>query len=122
MHPQTRHCLRPALDALEARDVPATSWLSSTWAGYAAPVSQPVAYVSAGATSPLAQTVTVQTVGDRMVSYLETHLGQRVGGGECAHLAVEALRASGGAFGWLNGTTLDYAWGTKLTGVLGTAG
>jgi hypothetical protein len=119
MHPQTRHRLRPTLDSLEARDVPANLWLSSAWAAYAAPAPQPVAYASAGVTSALS--LTGQTVNDRIVSYLASHLGQRVGGGECAHLAVEALRASGARFGWLTSTTLDYAWGTLLTRVTGYA-
>jgi len=122
MHLKSRHRLRPHLDTLEARDVPATSWLSSAWVGYTAPVSQPVAYVSAGVTSSFTpQLLSAQTVGDRMVSYLESHLGQRVGGGECAHLAVEALRASGGKFNRLTSTTLDYNWGTLLTRVTGYA-
>ena len=50
---------------------------------------------------------------------MAAHLGQRVGGGECAHLAVEALRASGGRFGGMTAPPLDYAWGTLLTRVTG---
>ena len=123
MHPKSRHQLRPTLDTLEARDVPA--FLSSDWAHYVAPaptptpvavVSPPVSTAKAGYSAR-----TVDAIGNQMVAYLEAHMGQRVGGGECAHLAVEALRASGARFAWLTGTTTDYAWGTKLTGILGTS-
>ena len=60
-------------------------------------------------------------IGDRMAAYLDAHLGQQGGGGECAHLAVEALRASGARFAWLGGTTSDYPWGRLMTQVTGGA-
>src|SRR5215203_595960 len=103
MHPKTRHQLRRTLDTLEAREVPA--FLSSDWATYVAPapapatVPAPVAVVSQPATQLTAKgeysALSVSDINTRVVSYLESRLGQRVGGGECAHLAVEALRASG---------------------------
>lgn len=124
MHPKTHHHLRPTLDILEAREVPA--WLASAW-----PVIDPVAPFAtavvssptkAGATIALApSSATRSDLGNRLVSFLESRLGQRVGGGECAQLAVEALRASGARFAWMTTATTDYAWGTKLTGVTGTA-
>ena len=127
MNPTTRHQLRRSLDTLEAREVPA--FLSSGWALYAAPAPPrapapaPVAVVSAPAPASPARAeyspLVVNDIGNRMVSFLESRLGQRVGGGECAQLAVEALRASGARFAWLTGATTDYAWGAKLTGVLG---
>lgn len=129
MHPKNRHRLRSTLDALEAREVPA--WLSSAWP-LVAPVSPApsdpttTAVVSQPAktdvTAAVATSVTTRSdVGNRLVSFLEARLGQRVGGGECTHLVVEALRASGAKFAWMTAATTDYAWGTKLTGVTGTA-
>jgi hypothetical protein len=139
MNPHPRNRLRPALDTLEDRDVP-TGWLSSAWPTVAVPVSAPVAVVAprapkpapvpkaASTPAPVApaapktvapEIVSTSTVGTQMVAYLESHLGQRVGGGECAHLAVEALRTSGARFGWIGGSNTDYAWGTLLTTVVG---
>jgi len=123
MHPQTRHRLRPALDTLEARDVP-TGWLSSSWMTRVAPAPAAPAAAVVSPVTPAPRTVTphpLTSVGSPMVAYLEAHLGQRVGGGECAQLAVEALRASGARFAWLTSTTLDYAWGAGLTTIVGTA-
>lgn len=123
MHAKTSHRLRPALDPLEARDVP-TALLSSSWPTATAPApTTAVAVVSAPTPKPAPTTVNRLSgpvdVNSQVVSYLAAHLGQRVGGGECAQLAVEALRASGGKFAWLTSTTLDYAWGTLLTRVTG---
>ena len=38
------------------------------------------------------------TLGQKMAEYLRGRLGTRVGGGECAHVATEALRVAGGDF------------------------
>jgi hypothetical protein len=139
MNPKTRHKLRRTLDTLEVREVPA--FLSSDWAMYVAPapaptprpvaaaVSAPVAPVAAAVSAPAPvmtakaeySPLVVSANGSQIVAYLQARLGQRVGGGECAHLAVEALRAAGARFAWLSGATTDYAWGAKLTGVVGTA-
>ena len=136
MHSKTRNHLRPTLDSLEARDVP-TGWLSSAWPTIATPVapapSAPTAaVVSAPAPAPAPAPALIaraeyspisgSALNTQVVSYLESHVGQRVGGGECAHLAVEALRASGAKFAWLRSGTTDYAWGQRLTTVVGTAG
>lgn len=125
MHPLTRNRLRPALETLEAREVP-TGWLSSNWAAFVGPVPAPApsvpAVVPVGTVAATAVTPPiVSPIGTAMASYLQAHLGQRVGGGECAQLAVEALRASGARFVWVTSATPDYAWGTGLTTILGTA-
>ena len=57
-----------------------------------------------------------QTIGSSMVTFLNGKLSTRVGGGECAHMAIEALRASGGEFyatdlGEDSPATGDYVWG-----------
>jgi hypothetical protein len=49
-----------------------------------------------------------------MASYLESMRGQRLGGGECAHLATEALRVTGGQFIRTNSNTQDYVWSDNL--------
>ena len=71
---------------------------------------------SSVATAPAAAS---STVGQKMVAFLESHLGDRLGGGECAHLATEALRVSGGKF-IHSSPTDDYIWSnqmvTKVTG------
>ena len=55
------------------------------------------------------------TVRPTVAEYCQAMSGKRVGGGECAHLAVEALRAAGFRFAWPglspNG---DYAWGALV--------
>ncbi len=61
-----------------------------------------------------------QTIGSSMVTFLNEKLGTRVGGGECAHMATEALRVSGGEFypddlGTDSPATGDYVWGTLVT-------
>ncbi|HUQ71884.1 MAG TPA: hypothetical protein VM165_20300 [Planctomycetaceae bacterium] len=61
-----------------------------------------------------------QTVGSNMVSFLNGKVGVRVGGGECAHMATEALRVSGGEFvpsdlGVDSPSSGDYVWGDLVT-------
>jgi hypothetical protein len=54
-------------------------------------------------------------LGKKIVAFCEEHKGQCVGGGECSHLAEEALKASGGE---RRGPDLpnpgDYTWGKQL--------
>jgi hypothetical protein len=54
-------------------------------------------------------------LGKKMVAFCEEHKGQCVGGGECSHLAEQALRASGGR---RRGRDVpnpgDYTWGKQL--------
>ena len=61
-----------------------------------------------------------QYSGSAMVSFLNGKLSTRVGGGECAHMATEALRVAGGEFyqpdiGADSPATGDYVWGTLVT-------
>jgi hypothetical protein len=110
MTPTPRNRLRPVLDQLEAREQPAVL-LSSGWT-----TSEPAAVRAA--TSPRVES----DLGAAVAAYAAGHLGQQVGGGECAHLAVEALRAAGAKFAWLRGPTADYAWGHLVSRVRATPG
>ena len=76
---------RPKLERLEAREVPAVVAPAPT------------------------------TINDRMVAYLAARVGDRIGGGECAHVASEALRASGARF--IRRPDIvpgDYVWGNLV--------
>lgn len=60
-----------------------------------------------------------QTMSQQILNFCKTHLGQKVGGGECAHLANEALRvaaASGqaAAVGSAAGLVLQSGWSFGL--------
>ena len=68
------------------------------------------------ASTPVVQ---AQTLNQKVVNYLNSKVGVRCGGGECAHAASEALRVAGGEFI----TSLyaadspaagDYVWGTLI--------
>ena len=64
--------------------------------------------------------VQAQTIGGSMVTFLGGKTGTRLGGGECAHMATEALRANGGEFfpGDLGAdypSTGNCVWGTLVT-------
>ena len=66
------------------------------------------------------QPAEAQTIGSSMVTFLNGKLNTRVGGGECAHMATEALRACGGEFfaadiGADSPAAGDYVWGTLVT-------
>ncbi len=61
-----------------------------------------------------------QTIGNSMVTFLNGRVGTRVGGGECAHMAIEALRVAGGEFyrsdlGADSPASGDYVWGSLIT-------
>ena len=76
-----------------------------------------LALIISGAFSQPAQ---AQTIGSSMVTFLNGKLNTRVGGGECAHMATEALRANDGEFvpsdlGADSPATGDYVWGTLVT-------
>ncbi len=76
-----------------------------------------LALVISGACSVPAE---AQTIGNAMVTFLNGKLSTRVGGGECAHMATEALRVGGGEFyqpdiGADSPATGDYVWGTLVT-------
>lgn len=60
------------------------------------------------------------TDGSALVTFLNGKLNTRLGGGECAHMTTEALRACGGEFfpadlGADSPATGDLVWGTLLT-------
>lgn len=68
----------------------------------------------------LSASADAQTIGDGMAKFLKTKLNTRVGGGECSHMATEALRVSGGEFfptdfGLDDPSTGDYVRGTLVT-------
>lgn len=69
---------------------------------FASPVDTPVpmalviAPASAASAAPAVNATA--SLGQQVASYLSSKLGTRVGGGECAHVATEALRASGAQF------------------------
>src|SRR5687768_10005145 len=83
---------RPQIHRLEDRAVPA---------------------VVAPAATMLVQT---PTINEKVAAYLDAHLGQRVGGGECAHAATEALRAAGARFIRPADAPKpgDYVWGSLV--------
>lgn len=61
-----------------------------------------------------------QSIGGGMVGYLKSRLNSRVGGGECDHMAIEALRVGGGEFVAADlGSDFpdagDKVWGTQVT-------
>ena len=61
-----------------------------------------------------------QTINNSMVTFLNGRVGTRVGGGECAHMAIEALRVAGGEFyrsdlGADSPASGDYVWGSLIT-------
>ncbi|MBM4075019.1 MAG: hypothetical protein FJ267_05175, partial [Planctomycetes bacterium] len=61
-----------------------------------------------------------QSIGNSITTFLDGNIGKRVGGGECAHLATEALRVGGGEFvssdlGADSPAAGDYVWGTLVT-------
>ncbi len=104
---------KPSLIQLEDRSVP------SVVAGpesLAAPIGGSTASKVASATASAAV-----SLGDRMVAYLATVAGKRVGGGECGHCASEALRIAGAKFIFDNGSSLDYVWGSLVAKVTGKA-
>jgi len=60
-----------------------------------------------------------QTIHQKIVKFLESKRGVRIGGGECAHAASEALRVAGGEFlsaelGEDSPSSGDYVWGTLV--------
>ena len=72
------------------------------------------------------ESLQAQAIGSSMVTFLTGKAGVRVGGGECAHLATEALRVSGGEFypadlGADSPATGDYVWGTLVTTITVTS-
>jgi hypothetical protein len=112
MSSNRRNYFRPTLEGLEARDMPAPLGL----AGFVGPVVSPSA-------SALVTAAASQTMNQKVVAFCQSHLGQKVGGGECAHLASEALRVAGADFvahdPHNNG---DYVWGNLVTQITAQGG
>lgn len=81
--------------ALAVESVPLMPFLASTVG-----VPEAVALVtSPSSATPSAASVTVAaSLGQKVANFLSSKVGTRLGGGECAHLATEALRASGAQF------------------------
>ena len=70
--------------------------------------------------SPQMAPAETQSIGQKMANFLEGQKGKAIGGGECAHVASEALRRTGGEFirtdiGSDNPRSGDYVWGTLVT-------
>lgn len=60
-----------------------------------------------------------QALNNKVAAFLQTRVGQHIGGGDCAHAVSEALRAAGGEFmaadlGADSPAAGDYVWGTYL--------
>jgi hypothetical protein len=79
-----------------------------------------LSFVMAGfAMSAMTAPVQAESIGDGMVNYLRSQVGKRLGGGEAAHVATEALRVAGGEFspcdlGPDTPSTGDAVWGTLV--------
>lgn len=63
-----------------------------------------------------------QSIGAKMVTFLDKRIDHKLGGGECAHLASEALRVAGGEFirsdiapDFPTSPPGNYVWGTLVT-------
>ena len=62
-------------------------------------------------------------VGNRVLAYSQAHLGKKAGGGECAHLAVEALKAAGAGGRQPDFPNRgDYVWGRLVANIRATQG
>src|ERR1700730_3040525 len=73
-----------SLEALEDRMVPA-GVMGPDYSVVAPPVFSAVMHTAAAS----------QTINQKIVAFAQSHLGEKVGGGECAQLASEALRVAG---------------------------
>lgn len=100
------------VEGLEARDVPAflggVANLAHTFGQAAQQVAATVQSTAAAVQST--------SLGGRMADYLQGQVaaGRRIGGGECAHLAIEALRVAGADFTRTEPAgTSDYVWSSN---------
>jgi len=67
--------------------------------------------VAGGATHVVAQLAPATiNFNQQIIAFCQSHRGVQVGGGECAHLANEALRVAGADFAGAN-----YVWGSVVT-------
>lgn len=98
--PRRRSTVRLRVEGLEGRVMPAVLSL--------APPPLAPAFVAP------AVVAAAPSLGDRMGDFLNSKLGKRVGGGECAHIATEALRVAGADFTRTEASgTQDYVWTTN---------
>jgi hypothetical protein len=91
------------LECLERREVPAV------FGGLPLSLPTPPAALLAPAVAPQAVNLNSQ-----IMTFCQQHWHLKVGGGECAHLANEALRFAGANFMPANNND-DYVWGTLVT-------
>src|ERR1700741_4413793 len=91
--PRRRPTVRLGVEGLETREMPAVFGPDLTVIARNA-VHQAQVQLQA------AVAVQRTTIGQQMANYLQgqVNAGRRIGGGECPHLATEALRASGADF------------------------
>lgn len=113
MNSSKRNFFRPTLERLETREVPAAfgfGGMADSLLSNLGPNNQMGAALFAQVAPQAA------SLNDRIIKFCNSHLGSKVGGGECAHLAQEALRVAGANFvpqdPHHNG---DYVWGKLLT-------
>ena len=68
--------------------------------------------------STVANGTTTASLGQQVASFLTSKLGTRVGGGECSHMAIEALRASGAEFiRWYESSPVaEFTQGSQVVG------
>jgi hypothetical protein len=121
--PQPR-VLRCGMESLERREV-MTAGIdlalvapveTNPSAAFIGPIDMNAAPAAAQATT-VQGAISTQDVASNMMTFLQSKLGQRVGGGECAHMATEALRVSGAKFMQIGADTPDpgdYVWGTLV--------
>jgi hypothetical protein len=92
----------PMVDGLEQRLV-----LTAQPLAHAAVVAHPVVHALS----------TVSSLNQKVVKFLASKVGSRIGGGECAHIATEALRVAGAKFVQIandNPASGDYVWGSLV--------
>jgi hypothetical protein len=72
---------------------------------------------SAASTAPTAAAPSSTTLTSQVWKFAHAHLGQKVGNGQCAVLADQALTISGAKTFWQfgpSGSNSDYVWGTLV--------
>jgi hypothetical protein len=120
-----RSSFRPTIESLETRQLLSAQLIPSLPMPASLPaVHGPINQVAPVLSLDYGEVFTAsQTMNQQILNFCKTHLGQKVGGGECAHLANEALRVAGASFTGSdphhNG---DYVWGTLITQITAHGG
>jgi hypothetical protein len=120
-----RSSFRPTIESLETRQLLSAQLLPS--------LPMPASLVAVhGQTSQAPPALSLdygasytasRTMNQQILNFCKTHLGQKVGDGECAHLANEALRVAGASFiGSDPHHNGDYVWGTLITRITARGG